>query len=310
MNGENLFSSPRRVSDISDCFFYHVMDLPGYGEVGGEWDLRGGEESYLGGVSFKGKRVLELGTASGYLCRFMEGEGADVIGFDLSAERSWDIVPFAGLDLPSTKLGMRNHIERLKNGWWFAHHLLGSSAKAVYGNIYEIPEEIGPVDIATFGSILLHLRDPFQALHSALRLTRELVIVTEIHPDQSAGSELGSAVPPESPSTLGRYIKGLGRHIGLRRHLIRVLSKTNVIPSVIKQPPCMYFHPNASAGELAGQVGAWWTLPPEVICRFLGVLGFEDQVVTAHFQNFHGNRVRLYTVVGKRTLGRVEEGPK
>ena len=57
-------------------------------------------------------------------------------------------------------------------------------------------------------------------------------------------------------------------------------------------------------------MGSWWCFPPEVICRFLGVLGFGDQVVTEHFQNYQGKRVRLYTVVGKRTLGRVEEGTK
>src|SRR5258708_29666952 len=39
---ESSFSSPRHVTNISDCYFYHVMDLPGYGEVGTEWDLRGG----------------------------------------------------------------------------------------------------------------------------------------------------------------------------------------------------------------------------------------------------------------------------
>ena len=204
MNVEQLFSSPRHVTDISDCYFYHVMDLPGYGEVGGEWDLRGGEESYLGGVSFQGKRVLELGTASGHLCRFMESKGADVIGFDLPSEGSWDLVPFAGLDLSSAKLGMQNHIERQKNGWWFAHHLFGSRAKAVYGDIYAVPEEIGPVDIATFGSILLHLRDPFRALQSVLRLTRQTVIVTELHSEQPAALEEDSIERP-----LKRFLQGL-----------------------------------------------------------------------------------------------------
>jgi hypothetical protein len=288
------------------------MDLPGYGEVGGEWDLRGAEESYLGGVSFQGKRVLELGTASGYLCRYMEDKGADVISFDLPAERSWDLVPFAEVDLASLEGGMKNHIERLKNGWWFAHRLFGNRARAVYGNIYEIPKEIGPVDIATFGAILLHLRDPFQALHSALRLTRETVIVTEVHPDQSADLGPSSAVPTESPSALSRFFKGFRRHIGLRRHLISLLSKANIIPASlpfsVQQPPRIDFVPTPRAGELAGQVGTWWHFPPEVMCRFIDVLGFGDQVVTEHFQKFQGQSIRLYTVVGKRTHGRVEEG--
>ena len=42
--------------DISDCYFYHVIGSPGYGEVGSEWDLRGGEVAYLGGISFQGER--------------------------------------------------------------------------------------------------------------------------------------------------------------------------------------------------------------------------------------------------------------
>ena len=40
------------------------------------------------------------------------------------------------------------------------------------------------------------------------------------------------------------------------------------------------------------------------------VLGFGDQVVTENFQIFHGKKVRWYTVVGKRTAGRVEEEPR
>jgi len=288
MRGEHLFSSPRDVTDISDCYFYHVMDLPGYGEVGGDWDLRGGEEAYLGGISFQGKRVLELGTASGFLCHYMEEKGADVIGFDLPSERSWDLVPFAGLDLSPLRVERRNQIERLKNGWWLAHRLFGSRAKVVYGNIYEVPEGIGPVDIATFGLILCHLRDPFQALYGALRLTRDKVVVTEWHPEQPVGSGESISVPLKSPS-------------GVRQQLKRLLIKTGVISPASHRPAGMYFVPNPQPTDLGAEIGTWWCLSPEVICRFLGVLGFGDQVVTEHFQNFQGKRIGLYTVVGKRT---------
>ncbi len=50
----------------------------------------------------------------------------------------------------------------------------------MYGSVYEVPATIGPVDIATFCSVLLHVRDPFLALYNGLRLTRETVVVTEI----------------------------------------------------------------------------------------------------------------------------------
>ena len=68
MQAHYPFEEPRTVPSIDDCYFYHVMDLPGHGVVGREWDLRGGEAAYLGGVAFHGKRVLEFGTASGFLC--------------------------------------------------------------------------------------------------------------------------------------------------------------------------------------------------------------------------------------------------
>jgi hypothetical protein len=298
MTEESVFSPPRDVTDIADCYFYHVMDLPGYGEVGGEWDLRGGEDSYLGQVSFAGKRILELGTASGHLCRYMERQGAEVIGFDLSVDRFWDFVPFAGYDVDSELIRMREHIEKLKNGWWFTHRVFGSNAKAVYGNIYDIPDRIGAVDIATFGSILLHLRDPFQALHSALRLTRETVIVTEVHPNQG---------PASSESSSG-YLDRLRQYFGFRRHIIKVLTKAKVIPPPVRQSPdALFFLPDPNASDLRMQLGSWWCFPPQVICRFLDVLGFGDQVVTEHFQNYLGKPVRLYTVVAKRTVGQIEK---
>ena len=52
---------------LEDCYFYHTMDVPGAGLVTGEWDLRNGVDAYLGHESVAGKRVLELGTASGFL---------------------------------------------------------------------------------------------------------------------------------------------------------------------------------------------------------------------------------------------------
>jgi SAM-dependent methyltransferase len=288
----DVFSPPRDVADISECYFYHVMDLPGHGVVGGEWDLRGGEETYLGGLAFEGKRVLELGTASGFLCRFMESRGAEVIGCDLPVDSFWDVVPIAGADLSVARLRFRSHIERLKNGWWFAHRIFGSKARAVYRNIYDLPLEIGPVDVATFGSILLHLRDPFQALYSALRLTRETVIVTDLHPEQSPAGVSGQG------PTFGER---LWRGPTARRVARRLLIGAGIVSPVARHPGAMYFIPDPNASDLGSQMFTWWSLPPEVIGRFLSVLGFEDQQVTEHFQTYKGSRVRLYTVVGRRT---------
>src|SRR5437867_1765399 len=38
MKEDQPFAAPKNVSNIADCYFYHIMDLPGYGTVGQEWD--------------------------------------------------------------------------------------------------------------------------------------------------------------------------------------------------------------------------------------------------------------------------------
>jgi hypothetical protein len=180
MDTNNIYARPREVTDIDECYFYHTIDLPGFGTMEGNWDLRAGLTQYLGGVNFRGKRVLEIGTANGLLCFEMERQGAEVIAFDLSKDYKWDLVPFAQYDYQRTAREHRKVIDRLNNAYWFCHKLFNSKAKVVYGNVYNIPSEIGMVDIVTFGSILLHLRDPFLALQSSLCFARECVIVTEI----------------------------------------------------------------------------------------------------------------------------------
>ena len=80
----SVYAEPRTVTDLEECYFYHSMEIPGYGLVEGPWDLRGGVDDYLGNVDLNGKRVLEVGTASGFLCFTMEGRGADVVAYDLS----------------------------------------------------------------------------------------------------------------------------------------------------------------------------------------------------------------------------------
>jgi hypothetical protein len=78
----------------------------------------------------------------------------------------------------------------INNGYWLNHRLLGSKAKAVYGDVYNIPEEIGPVDAAFYGSILLHLRDPFLALQRGARLARSTLIVTDMCPYGELGPRI------------------------------------------------------------------------------------------------------------------------
>ncbi len=181
MPENSVYAAPQTVTGLDGCGFYHTMDIPGYGQVVGEWDLREGLCEYLGGVDLRGKRVLDVGTASGFLCFAMEAQGADVVACDLSPNESWDIVPFAGdPDYDEFSAFQRSIVQEINNAFWLCHRAYNSNAKMIHSSVYAIPQEIGLVDVSVFGSILLHVRDPFLALQNALRLTRETAIVAEL----------------------------------------------------------------------------------------------------------------------------------
>lgn len=251
MDEANVYARPRIITDVADCDFYHTIEIPGYGLLEGWWDLRGKEREYLGAVRLKEKRVLDIGAASGFMTYFMESQGAEVVAFDLSEHHSWDVVPFSQTDSSIQHIYHRKaHIRRINNSFWLGHRVLGSKARMVYGNIYAVPKQIGMVDITTFGSILLHVRDPFLGLQSALRLTREIVVVTDVAP----WTELTGAV--------------------------------------------MAFLPDF---RQAAPLETWWRLTPEIVQRFVGILGFEDSTVTFHTQKYNGREEPLFTVVARRT---------
>jgi SAM-dependent methyltransferase len=179
MSTLDLYAEPQVVTSLDDCIFYHTMEIPGYGLVRGQWDLRANIHKYLGGVELENKRVLEIGTASGFVCTHMEKHGAEVVAFDLSEDEDADVVPFARHDVTRLSAQHREFMKKIRNGFWLNHAAHRSMSKVVYGTAYRLPHALGPVDVCIFGAVLRHLRDPLLALQRAAQLTRETLIVTE-----------------------------------------------------------------------------------------------------------------------------------
>jgi O-methyltransferase len=185
------WSKRREGADLSDFVWYHATELPDGTVLPGVWDLRGHESTYLGEVDLAGKRVLELGPATGYLTFHMERMGAEVVSFEAGLDVSIDTLPVKGDDQPDERLRVMQHtIDRNHDGWWYLHRTLGSSARFVQGNIYDMPADLGTFDITVVGAILLHLREPWGALSQAARRTTEAMIVTEplqddLHPPEA-----------------------------------------------------------------------------------------------------------------------------
>ena len=184
MTDEKIFATPREVKDVADCYFYHTMELPGRGVIEGrDWDLRGRVNEYLGNVDFAGKRVLEIGPASGFLTFEMEKRGADVISVEVTDEHGWDFVPYPGARLEEVFGPRRIVMQQLKNSYWFSHAALQSKAKVYHGDAYNLPATLGEFDIAVMGAVLLHCRDPLRIVEQCGKIARTLIIVDMFHPD-------------------------------------------------------------------------------------------------------------------------------
>lgn len=187
---QEALAKRRAGADLTDFTWYHATELPDGRVLPGVWDLRGHESEYLGGIDVRGKRVFELGPATGYLTFWMERQGADVVSFEAGFDVPIDTLPVKGQDDPDERLRvMQETIDRNHDGWWHLHRAFGSSAKFVMGNIYDMPADLGTFDVTLVGAILLHLREPWGALSQAARRTTEVMIVTEPLQDDVADPE-------------------------------------------------------------------------------------------------------------------------
>ena len=217
-------AQPRQVAryaeNPADCFFYHTMDLPGFGEVRGHWDLRGRFDEYIGGVELAGKSVIDVGAATGFLSFAAEQSGAArVVSFDIAEARQQTFLPFKdklySRDRERWAAEYGAEIERWKNAYWLCHRLLGSHAEVYYGNIYELPAELGQFDVAIVGSVLEHLSDQITALASIARLTKEtIVVVSPLLDTEDRIARFGAlAAHPENDFTWWIYSAGVYREV-------------------------------------------------------------------------------------------------
>lgn len=249
----SLYALPYDSPRFEDCAFYHAMEIPGHGLVGGaDWDLRGGEEAYLGHVELAGRRVLEIGPASGFLTFYMESCGAEVVAVELAPDVDWDIVPHASLDIDRIRTERAQGMGCLRNGFWFAHERFASRAKVYYSSAYDLPPALGHFEVAVMASVLLHTRDPLSVVEGCARLA-DRIVITDLHFPELDGS------------------------------------------------PVSRFVPTADSGNW----DLWWQLSPDLLVRFLQVMGFDRTTVTFHEQRFVANPTEtplpLFTVVASRS---------
>lgn len=176
------FAQPPAGIEFGDCYFYHVMDIPGHGTTDGQWDLRGRVDEYLGAYDFKSKSVLEIGPASGFLTFEMEKRGADVTCLEVTDQHGWDFVPF-GPDILGPVFAPREQaLRKMKNSFWFAYRAFESKAKMYYANVYEMPT-FGKFNVGLLASILLHTQNPLRIVQQCSDHCTDLIITDLYYPD-------------------------------------------------------------------------------------------------------------------------------
>jgi len=220
----------RDVTRIEACEFYHVVDLPDGTQTRGQWDLRKTADLYLGNVVFAGKRVIEIGPASGFLSFHMERGGARVAVIEPPMESFWDLVPQAAADLDQVRNAFGSHIEHIRNSFWYLHRLYRSGVECYEVDAYRIPPQPIKFDIGILGSVLLHVSSPARMLESVAAVVADRIIVTERYFPELADQPVCRLLPTAanrtvetwwefSPKFFEQYLGVLGfPHVTLTRH--------------------------------------------------------------------------------------------
>jgi ubiquinone/menaquinone biosynthesis C-methylase UbiE len=142
-----------------------------------------------------------------------------VLSFDIGDPRQQAFLPFKdklySRDPASWAQQYGAEIEQWKNSYWLCHRLLDSKAEVYYGNIYDLPRELGQFDVAIVGAVLEHLSDQITALASIARLTKETIVVVSplLQTEERIARFEALADHPENDFTWWTYSAGVYREV-------------------------------------------------------------------------------------------------
>jgi tRNA (mo5U34)-methyltransferase len=155
-------------AEVATARWYHGMELPGGVITPGDYDL----PDTAGRIPFPdrldGKRCLDVGTRDGFWAFEMERRGArEVVAIDLDDPDELDFPE----PRPQLEQETRESLERRESAFGIAHRALGSSVERRDLSVYDLdPADAGRFDFAFIGTLLLHLRNPVDALAAIRRV--------------------------------------------------------------------------------------------------------------------------------------------
>ena len=156
-------------AEVAGARWYHAMELPGGVVTPGDYDLPDTAARIPLPKSLAGKRCLDVGTRDGFWAFEMERRGAEqVVAIDLDDPDELDF-PEPRPQLPPAT---RESLERRESAFHIAHRALGSQVERRNLSVYDLLPDAagGRFDFAFIGTLLLHLRNPVDALAAIRRV--------------------------------------------------------------------------------------------------------------------------------------------
>lgn len=172
---------PWGLPEKSDCVFYHSIDLPDGESIEAAWDIRGRFDQYIGDYPIRGKSLLDVGTASGFLSFEAEKAGATVTSLDALTGREFTQIPSIDSLYHTSRQAFIDatnaYLRMLRNSYWYSWNKLNSRAEVVYAPLADLPFWDRKFDVVLAGAITEHLSDPVTAVGNLTGLAREAVII-------------------------------------------------------------------------------------------------------------------------------------
>jgi len=144
--------------------WYQSIELPGGLTTPGDYAMADALQRIPFPPALSGLRCLDVGTRDGFWAFEMERRGAaEVLATDLASQSEVDLPE----PRPSFDEEHRRELDSRNASFELAREALGSEVEWKPINVYELtPERVGMFDFAFIGSLLLHLRNPADALNA------------------------------------------------------------------------------------------------------------------------------------------------
>lgn len=148
----------------------------------GAWDIRGLFEEYIGNYFIKGKTVLDVGTAAGFLAFEAERAGARVTAIDALSGAEFDRIHFREspyhLDRALHVAQTNQWFTKIKASFWYSWYRYRSNVEVVYTPLAHLPYWHRKFDVVFAGAIVEHLSDPISIIGNLAALANEAVIIS------------------------------------------------------------------------------------------------------------------------------------